>query len=465
MDYAYSLVVGLAFVIVVWRISRYGRRMPNPPGPKPSFLVGNLADMPAEKPVAGRPRMVSEICDLVYISVLGQPMVFVGSANRAAELFEKRSANYSSRPRWPMVVELIGLDYSITSMPYGHKWRQHRKLLHDYFSAARIHQYHAVQLNETRNFLRRLLDTPEQFMDHIRLLFAAIIMDVTYGIKVDSVNDPYILAAQSLFDAIATAGTPGAFWVDAIPALKYVPSWFPGAGFQKKAAVWRATSDTFAQRPFDALKAAMATDLEHRAQSTAASMYAGGSDTTMATIQFFFLAMTCYPEVQKKAQLELDQILGGERLPLFSDRTSLPYINALHPTESFAGVPHYTAADDVIDGMLIPKVKSILHDPNVFPEPMEFRPERFSEDGVDPSIVDTAFGFGRRQCPGRHFSDSALFIVVASVLTTFDIRAVGDEKPQPGMTSAAESYPLPFSCTIRPRSKVMEDLVRDAEAA
>ncbi|KAF9008621.1 hypothetical protein BDZ89DRAFT_542995 [Hymenopellis radicata] len=71
--------------------------------------------------------------------------------------------------------------------------------------------------------------------------------------------------------------------------------------------------------------------------------------------------------------------------------------------------------------------------------------QKVSEDGVDPSIVDSAFGFGRRQCPGRHFSDSALsFIVVASVLTTSDIRAVGDEKPQPGMTSAAsESYPLP----------------------
>ncbi len=82
-------------------------------------------------------------------------------------------------------------------------------MLHDYFSAGRIHQYHAVQLNETHNFLRRLLETPEQFMDHIRLLFAAIIMDVTYGIKVNSIDDQFILAAQSLFDAIATAGTPG----------------------------------------------------------------------------------------------------------------------------------------------------------------------------------------------------------------------------------------------------------------
>jgi hypothetical protein len=54
----------------------------------------------------------------------------------------------------------------------------------------------------------------------------------------------------------------------------------------------------------------------------------GGVDTTASTIGTFFLAMVCYPEVQKKAQAELDKVLNG-RLPEHSDIASLPYFSAL----------------------------------------------------------------------------------------------------------------------------------------
>lgn len=50
---------------------------------------------------------------------------------------------------------------------------------------------------------------------------------------------------------------------------------------------------------------------------------------TVSAVQTFFLAMALYPDVQRKAQAELDAVVGGSRLPDFSDRDSLPYINAL----------------------------------------------------------------------------------------------------------------------------------------
>ena len=53
-----------------------------------------------------------------------------------------------------------------------------------------------------------------------------------------------------------------------------------------------------------------------------------GADTTTSAIGTFFLAMVCYPEVQKKAQAELDKVLNG-RLPEHSDFPSLPYLSAL----------------------------------------------------------------------------------------------------------------------------------------
>jgi hypothetical protein len=75
-------------------------------------------------------------------------------------------------------------------------------------------------------------------------------MDIGYGISVQESDDPYISIAEEALDGLATAGVPGAFWVDLFPILKYVPSWFPGAGFKKKAERWRAVNHTMAERPF-----------------------------------------------------------------------------------------------------------------------------------------------------------------------------------------------------------------------
>jgi hypothetical protein len=75
-------------------------------------------------------------------------------------------------------------------------------------------------------------------------------MDIGYGISVQESDDPYILIAEESLEGFSAAGVPGAFWVDLVPILKYVPSWFPGAGFQKKAARWKEVNNAMAERPF-----------------------------------------------------------------------------------------------------------------------------------------------------------------------------------------------------------------------
>ena len=68
--------------------------------------------------------------------------------------------------------------------------------------------------------------------------------------------------------------------------------------------------------------------------------------------------------------------------------------------------------------------RAILRDPDMYPEPDSFKPERFlNPDGSlrDDPVLTSAFGFGKRICPGRHLVDSALFIIVASLLSVFNI--------------------------------------------
>ena len=84
--------------------------------------------------------------------------------------------------------------------------------------------------------------------------FAASIMKIGYGITVEESDDPYISMAEVAMNGAAEAGIPGAFWVDLFPILKYVPSWFPGAGFQRKAAYWRDATNTMAEKPFHHVK-------------------------------------------------------------------------------------------------------------------------------------------------------------------------------------------------------------------
>jgi cytochrome P450 len=80
----------------------------------------------------------------------------------------------------------------------------------------------------------------------------------------------------------------------------------------------------------------------------------------------FFMTMALYPAVQKRAQEEIGHVVGGDRLPNFEDRASLPYVDAiLRETLRWwcvvpQGIPHTTTAEDVYNGFYFPKGKSSL---------------------------------------------------------------------------------------------------------
>ena len=84
---------------------------------------------------------------------------------------------------------------------------------------------------------------------------------MTYSIKVQPYNDPYIKIAEEANGSISELLIPGAFFVDIIPILKYIPKWFPGARFQRKAAVMRKHAEIMRNTPFAATEELMVCDL------------------------------------------------------------------------------------------------------------------------------------------------------------------------------------------------------------
>jgi cytochrome P450 len=98
-------------------------------------------------------------------------------------------------------------------------------------------------------------------------------------------------------------------------------------------------------------------------------------------LEYFFLGMIAFPEIQRKAQAEIDQVIGAGRLPGFQDRRNLPYIDAVvkellrwHPAARM-GLPHTTTEDDICDGYLIPKGALLL--PNVWCVALSYFPRYF----------------------------------------------------------------------------------------
>jgi len=211
-----------------------------------------------------------------------------------------------------------------------------------------------------------------------------------------------------------------------------------------------------------------------------ASMYAGGAETTSTTLKWFFFAMMRYPEAQHTAQAEIDQVIG-DRLPNLNDRDRLPYVEALikellrcfiiAPT----ALPHRLMEDDHYKGYFIPKGTivlpnswSISRNEEMYPNPEEFRPERFLEPStksgefpMDPHKY--VFGFGRRVCPGIDFADASLFMNIATILSTTSIAPPsGTEGSTIALPLSQHSRkPLPFPCEILPRSTAAAGLVEE----
>jgi cytochrome P450 len=200
--------------------------------------------------------------------------------------------------------------------------------------------------------------------------------------------------------------------------------------------------------------------------------------------------MILFPEAQRKAQEEIDRAVGSHRLPTIDDEMKLQYIRGCvkeslqwMPTTILGAVPHAATQDDTYMGYLIPKgagmlnnVYSINMDPNRFPNPRQFQPERYKDDfqslreaasNPDASKRDQyTFGAGRRICPGVHVAERSLFLGISRMLWAFESKPELDGNKQPILPDAKKPtqgfvcMPEPFESRITPMSKERADMVQ-----
>ncbi|KDQ13185.1 hypothetical protein BOTBODRAFT_175790 [Botryobasidium botryosum FD-172 SS1] len=468
--------------------------LPYPPGPKPEFLIGNARHLPLDQAWLVYTEWKEKYGDIIHLSALGDHIVVVNSYQTAHELMGQRSI-YSDRPTLTMVGELIGWNRLVSLHQCDDAWRKARKLIHSAMSKGASQQYWPVQQREARVLLQQLSDDPGNYLQHMQLMVAKVIMTTTYGIKVKSYQDRYLSMIKTTTDTINKVFLPGSVYVDVLPILKYVPAWFPGAQFKRNAAEWRLLSEEMVNKPFEHVVNAMATGTappsftsdailagthdEDEVKWISANMYIAGADTTTATLAIFFLAMVLHPEVLERAHAEIDSVVGTQRLPTFQDRDSLPYVDCILkevlrwiPVVPLS-VPHRLAQDDEYRGyhipggsLILPNVWAMTRDQSVYNEPEKFLPERYEGEGggdLDPRLY--VFGFGRRKCAGLHFGENTLWINIVSILAAFDIKPALDEHgreitPEIAFTPGLVSHITPFQCDIKPRTSAFAALVQ-----
>ncbi|KAJ7285227.1 cytochrome P450 [Mycena rebaudengoi] len=462
-----------------------------PPGPRP--WLGFLA-LPSGKDREWETysKWAVKWGDMTSVTVFGQPVVIVSSLKIATEMLDKKSSIYSDRPVLQMSGELIGWNKGIALLGYGTPgFRRSRKYFHQLFgSQIHLKKFYPLEEEETHIFLLRLLESPEQFLSHIHRLSSAIALRIAYGYTLQGEKDPLVGLVTTVMEEFSAAITPGAFMVDVLPILKYVPSWMPGAGFKRTAKIWASHLSDIIDTPFKLVEEQLARGTakdsfvslllqENLAEEelvdvkwSAGSIYGAGADTTACAVSTFFLKMALHPEIQAKAQAELDAVVGNRRLPGYADREHLPYIDALckeifryHPVGPM-GLPHRVMEDDIHNGYLIPKGSLVLaniwnmaHDPKAYTNPLEFDPSQFLKSDKhipEPDPRDFVFGFGRRVCPGKLLADASVFMACTMTLATFTIsKAIENGKTVElveDYRSGTISQLAPFSCSVKPRS-------------
>ncbi|KAJ2926997.1 hypothetical protein H1R20_g10103, partial [Candolleomyces eurysporus] len=263
-------------------------------------------------------------------------------------------------------------------------------------------------------------------------LFGTAIMRVAYGFDDIQRNKAHIQNAEALMLGFCEAAVPGRFLVNVFPSLRHIPSWCPGAGFQRFLGNLAQISFKTRYLPFEEANGrkgsypSMAADLIDR-----------------------------FPEDSNVNRAKMESIAR--------DVCGVAYVVkevGRWFTVAPLGVPHSNSEDDEYDGFFIPKGTIIfqnnwamMHNPDVFDKPFEFIPERYLKDGqIDLSVPDAeaaAFGHGRR--------NDAMFLMAASLLATYTLTIPKDEAGKiPPMKLQSQDplviklVPFKYQITLRP---------------
>ncbi|KAF9014254.1 cytochrome P450 [Cyathus striatus] len=481
------IIAGSILVYLLLRPGKKGRHLP--PGPPTYPIIGIIPSLPLHIQFTKWAKLYG---DVYTVKVGSVTMIVMSSVEAVRHIIEKNTALTSDRPA-NYFADLVS-EYQpqpfILFTGYSELWRNQRRAVHEILRAQTcLIRYMHIQKAEIYQLAIELLKDPEAFANHTRRLHFSSIMNVVYGIRIPSSSSDIYIKFYDFMKGWGSILVPGAQTpVDAFPILKFVPEILdPWKKLGKKLS--RQEKDLYfgfferVEKRVERgegngcfaemlLEKGATWGLDRiRINYLCRALVEAGADTSNAAVQTFLLMMVAFPDEMKKAQLEIDSVIGTDRMPVLEDIDELPYVRAvilealrLRPVAPI-GVPHATSGVVNYNNYLIPEgatlvmnIWGIFHDENLFPDADVYNPERFINNPDGAKVVEYLFGAGRRVCPGNNFAKNSLHLTVMTLLWGFNIRSVGKvdlDAYQEGITTE----PKPFKCDIKPRSAKHAEMI------
>ncbi|KAK3697323.1 hypothetical protein QZH41_004723 [Actinostola sp. cb2023] len=480
------LVVAVVSLVVV-ALMRSKKPQNLPPGPKPLPLLGNTLDIVPFMPDVhlGFMKLAKQYGDIFTLYLQGDRIVVVNTASIAREALIVRKDDFSGRP-YSFVGDFFTRGSKDIAMgDFSPRLVYQRKLVHN---ALRLYMPYVedVLTKEFQELSKRLKaanGNPIDPKNDLLLTVLNVICEMVFG-QSYSMDDPEFLKIVEFNKVGFRLISPVSIY-NMFPWLLYLPTqtardfyWVRDMQreiLDRKFLQHKETYDKQVIRDFaDALLKAkeelgeediILTD-DHLIM-TINDIFSAGSETVITTIRWLIACLVNYPEVQCKAQAEIDTVIGRDRLPVLEDGSKLHYLQAvIKETHRFCTIahlslPHKATCDSTLNGYHIPidtvvifNVWAMHHDEKEWERPHEFDPSRFLD--CDGHVINAAgiksylpFSAGRRVCSGEALAKKEIFLVASRLLHEFTFtNPVGSALPDLVGEVGMNHFPKPFQVRV-----------------
>jgi cytochrome P450 len=475
-------------------------------------LIGDLHSSPIEKPLLNWSAWSKDHGPITVPRLFGiVPIVVLNSYEAVTELFSRRSQWYSNRPASVSMEMITGAKSGRSRFTLMHDYDDHLKLHHRILAPSlgtpAASQYQSLMEVEAKQLLFDLITTMNKSEDGsiitTKIVYpllertqSSIILNLHYGLRIPRFEEP-ILHEIMVIQAQVTQLAANPQLPDLVPFIRYLPAFVsPWQRYADK--LYAAQVDLYMrllrigrEAPgWNATKQATATAQKHSPVGfqvsdldlafTLATSIQGGMETSPRQILWLFAAAIHEPGFITCAHDVLDKVVGRERLPSFSDRNSLAYIDAV-THELFrwrpispGSIPRRAERADEYANVKIAKGVTIManawaigRDEKVF-DPLlgnveDFVPERWLRDGMlRTDLPLPVFGQGRRICQGKRVATDGTFLNIAFLLWAFDVKAIQSEEVDPWamVVVGFMTEPRPFRFRLKPRGQWVLDVVK-----
>ncbi|KAF9010844.1 cytochrome P450 [Cyathus striatus] len=414
-----SLIVGSILAYLLLRPSKKDKHLP--PGPPPYPIIGNIPSIPLHFQFT---KWAKQYGDVHTVKLGSLTMIVMSSVEAIRHIIEKNTALTSDRTTnhfADLISEYQPQPYVVFTR-YSDLWRTQRRAMHEMLRAQTCLKYTPIQKAETYQFAVELLKNPEPH------------------------PPPHLLKHNERWSEILV---PGGQYRRRLSHFEVPPGDVGPVEEAREKTEGGLSCDSYLCR----------------------TLVEAGTDTSNAALQTFLMMMIAFPDEMKKVQLEIDSVVGMDRMPVLEDIDELPYVQAailealrLRPIMPM-GVPHATTGVVNYNNYLIPEgailvmnTWGIFHDETLFPNADAYNPERFINNPEGAKVVEYLFGAGRRVCPGNNFAKNGLHLTVMTLLWGFNIHSAG-KVDLDAFQHELTTEPKPFKCDIKPRSAKHAEMI------